>query len=226
MTVPRLMTAALQLIAGLMVVSVASQAIAKKIVYVSVTGESRIAIYAVDPENGTLDHRHVMAGFGTGSLAVDPARNHLFAVIHSADSLGSFSIDRQTGKLTLVNTVVTEGPASYITTDHSGRFLLSAYFQAGKVGIHTINSDGSVASESALWITTKPRAHSIVADPTNQFVYVPYTTPDVIFQFRFNVQAGQLLPAALPQLPTATGATPRPMAFHPQEHDLAFVANE
>jgi 6-phosphogluconolactonase len=54
-----------------------------------------------------------------------------------------------------------------------------------------------------------------MTDPSGKFVYIPCKGSDHIAQYRLDAQNGKLVPLDPPTAPTAAGAGPRHMAFHP-----------
>lgn len=195
-------------------------------VYISVAGDKRIATYRMDEENGALTH---VADFTTdgepGATCVDPDRKFLFACIRSSGQLSAHRIDPESGKLSLINTVSVGKDPAYVATDHTGRYLLSAYYFAGKVAVHEIAADGSLSEQPVQWVETADKAHAIVPDPMNRFVFVPHTGPNLIDQFHFNVINGHLTPNSVPQVVTAPEDEPRHFAIHPNLK-FAYADNE
>ena len=201
-------------------------AYAETFVYVSVAAENRIAAYAMDDDNGKLRHvSDTRLNAEPGPLATDPAGKFLFASIRSAGDLASFRRDRSTGELTPVSRVAAGADPAYVATDHTGRFLLSAYYRAGKVVVHRIGDDGSLADQPLQTIETDDKAHAIVPDRSNKFVMVPHTGPNAIFQFRFNAKTGLLAPNAVPKIVRPDNTGPRHLGFHPTL-DTAYVSDE
>ena len=72
-------------------------------------------------------------------------------------------------------------------------------------------------------MTTDKNPHSIQADPSNRFVYVPNTGADKILQYAFDAKAGTLAPCAKPEVATAAGTGPRHFWFHPKQQRVYFV---
>jgi 6-phosphogluconolactonase len=195
--------------------------------YVSVAAEKRIAVFRLDADTGRLTHQgdaKVEAG-EPGALAVDPEKRFLLAAIRSTGKLASFRIDPATGRLTPVNTVPAGPDPAHIATDRTGRYLLTAYYVAAKVTVHTLDNDGMLSEQPLQSIPTADKAHAIVPDPSNRFVFVPHTGPDLIFQFTFNAQTGRLSANAPARFQTPPGAGPRHLAFHPSK-SIAYVDNE
>ena len=195
-------------------------------VYVSVMGTKKIAVYKMDPVDGTLTPSANVATRGeAGALAVDPKRRFLFAALRSTGKLASFRIDSGTGNLTLLKTVPAGADPAHIATDHSGNFLLAAYYVAGKVTVHAIGKDGGLSDTPVQTVTTADKAHCVRPDPANRFAFVPHTGPNAIFQFAFDVKKGQLTRNDVPKVVTPPGTGPRHMVFHPFR-DIAYVVNE
>lgn len=201
--------------------------LAKTVVYVSVAAEKRIDVYDLDATNGKLTRvaqTDVEAG-EPGALTTDPKRRLLLAAIRSTGKLASFTIDPQRGTLTPVS-VVDAGPdPAQISTDRSGTFLLTAYYVAAKVSVHRIGSDGKLQMPPVQELPTADKAHAIVPDLRNQFVYVPHTGPNMIFQFRFDPQSGKLSPLDPDRQTTAPPSGPRHLVFHPVK-GVAYIDNE
>jgi 6-phosphogluconolactonase len=139
--------------------------------------------------------------------------------------LVAFRINPQTGALEHVNTVEAGPDPAHLSTDKEGRFLLAAYYVAAKVTVHAMEKDGSLRPQPVQSIPTAEKAHAIVLDPANLFVFVPHTGPNVIFQFAFNASAGELTPGSPPKLATPASTGPRHMVFHPRL-DNAYIDNE
>ena len=194
--------------------------------YVSVAGDNKISVFEVDPNDGHLTHRTDVTTDGApGSLAVDPKNRFLFAAIRSTGAISSFKIDAATGNLAHLSTSVVEADPAYVRTDATGKYLLSAYYRAGKVAVHAIDSSGKVSVEAIQWTETDEKAHAVVIDRSNRFVYVPHTGPNAIFQFRFEASDGSLSPnsPAITKTPKNTG--PRHGWLHPNGR-FAYFDNE
>src|SRR6185369_4463270 len=143
----------------------------------------------------------------------------------STGKLASFRLDAGTGKLTHISTVTVGPDPAHISTDRTGRFLLTAYYVDAKVTVHAIGKDGALSEKPLQSIPTADKAHAIVPDPSDRFVFVPHTDPDVIFQFAFDAKTGHLTANSPAKLTTPKGTGPRHLVFHPSR-PIAYVANE
>ncbi len=204
----------------------AAPAFADTFVYVSLASEKKIAIYKMGPKHGKLTLvAHAPLDGEPGALTTDPAKRFLFAALRAEGKLTALRIDGATGKLTPINTVPAGADPAQISTDRTGKFLLAAYYVAGKVTVHAIAKDGSLSKAPVQSLSTADKAHAIVPDRTNRWVFVPHTGPNVTFQFAFDAKTGKLTPNAVPTLKAPPKTGPRHLVFHPSK-EIAYVVNE
>ena len=203
-------------------------------VYVTLSGEDRIAIYAMDRDSGKLDVVDVVAVPGLPApLALHPSRRFLFAARRSDLEISSFEVDSASGRLSHIGSVPLESDPCYLATDRTGGYLFSAYYAAGGIGVHRIREDGSLDGDPVEWRSTAPGAHSIQADPSNQFVFVPHIATlsdesdglNAILQFSFDQETGRLTPLSPPQVAPGARSGPRHFCFHPTL-DLLYFSDE
>ena len=200
---------------------------ARTLVYVSKAPEQQIQVLHLDVQAKKLHAVQTLAVEGApGSLCVDPQKKYLYASLRSTNKLGSFRIDPETGSLKRLNEVsLSEGSnAAFVATDRSGKWLLSASYSGGKVVVHKLDADGTIASPALQTIETAKTAHCIAVSRENTFVYVPHVAPNAVYQFRFDAKTGTLT-----DMGRAPGggekAGPRHLAFHPTK-TLAFTSDE
>jgi 6-phosphogluconolactonase len=210
-------------------------------VYVSMASEQKIQVYRMNADDGKLTPVETFAVDGApGALAVYPAGRakaggliggleqlplHLFASLRSNNSLASYAIDRNTGKLKHVSSVsLPKGEnAAFVGTDRTGRWLISASYSGGKVVVHEIDK-GKIKSPPVQTVTTAVTAHAFATDPDNFWVFVPHVTPNAIFQFRLDANTGMLTDFGK-AAGGAPKAGPRHLAWHPTRK-MAFSSDE
>jgi 6-phosphogluconolactonase len=75
---------------------------AGQFLYVSNRGANSIAVYAVDPGNGTLTLRELVPALGQSprNITIDPTGRYFFAANQFSNNVVIFSVDQQTGHLT------------------------------------------------------------------------------------------------------------------------------
>ncbi len=193
-------------------------------VYFSIAGENRIAIYTFDAGNGEIEFQeNVNVSGSPGPLALSPCRNYLYAGLRSSREIASFRIAENTKHLNHLQTIGLDADTCYIATDKTGKFLLSAYYGAGKVTVHAIDEDKTVQGGAVHTVKTAPHAHCIETDASNQFVFVPHTVPrNAIYQFSFSQDTGKLTENSSGHLSPDTPIGPRHYCFHPEKPALYF----
>jgi 6-phosphogluconolactonase len=184
--------------------------------YVYVSGYApQIARFVLDPSSGALTAAGTTTATGTPSfLAVDAARRHLYAVDEANSKVQAYLIDPAAGGLTHLGDVASggSGPA-HLSVAPGGKWVLAANYGDGAVAVLPIAADGSLGAA----VDTKSagaNAHQILADPTGTWAFVPCKGADYVAQYALSA-SGTLTPNAVATAPTATGAGPRHLAFHP-----------
>ena len=227
--------------------------------YVSLQNDGRVARFEVDPDHGRLTHLgDVAVADGPAPMVLNPAGTRLYIGHRGTGSapttggdgapraefaLSSWTIDQRSGDLTQTGSVPVRGEPCFVSTDRRGRFLLSAYYQAGHCAVHPLDVEGddAVGGEAVEWLETNSGAHCFLTDPSNRFGYVPHiadgsgglarlpegrqTGANAIFQFRFDEETGRLTPNDPPRAGPAEQIGPRHYCFHPTK-DLVYVNNE
>ena len=203
-------------------------------VYVSIQEEDRIAIFTMMPKTGKLKHQGDAELKGRPApLAVDPDRKYLFAGRRKADDFGmhSFKIDQKNGGLSPIGSIPLKGDPVHISTDKTGRFLLSAYYYQKTAAVHGIGEDGALADPPVVWRETGFGAHYIQTDPANRFAFVPHIAEgslsgaNAIFQFKFDAESGKLSPLSPTRINPRGLEGPRHICFHPGK-DIVYSSNE
>ena len=198
--------------------------------YVTLSGEDRIAIYTADQETGRVTKRGDVPVSGRPApLALDPERRYLYVGRRESNLLSSYRIDPIDGNLTPVSTAPLESDPCYLATDRRGRYLLGAYYGAGATSVHGVGEDGHISPEPIEWIKTHQGAHSIQTDRSNSFAFLPHIAgevgPNLILQYRFDEETGRLTPNDPPQVVPEENAGPRHYCFHPSL-DVIYFSNE
>lgn len=199
---------------------------ADQYVYCSIAGQQAIVHCLLTSEDGQLQQ---ISRTGTpgepGALIISGDGQFLYASMRSTGRLCSFRITRDTGALTLLNTIDVGADPAHISIAPGGRHLFSAYYAEGGVSVHAIADDGMLVETGAQWVSTEKKAHAIHADATGRYVFVPHTGPNRIYRFLFDADQGRLS-AAEPQFlqrPENTG--PRHLTWNPRV-PIAYVDNE
>jgi 6-phosphogluconolactonase len=178
-------------------------------------------------------------------LALNPARTRLYAVSeidNFQDTHGgavvSYAIDAASMQLTRLNAVGCGGATpTHISVHPSGKFAFVANYGGGNVAVFPIGPDGALVEASDIRPSVGARHHArAVDDPPGQFAVSDHDSPhphmvgcdaggqfviaddaglDLTLIWRFEAQAGRLLPAAAPVVAAPSGSAPRHFVFHP-----------
>ena len=200
---------------------------ATTIVYVANADSREISILGMNRETGALTAVDTVAVPGAVMpLAVSPDRRFLYAALRSEPfSYMSFAIDRATGRLAPLATAPSPDSMAYIATDRTGRHLLGASYGGNKIAINPIGANGSVEAKPTQVVATKPNAHSILADPSNKFVFAASLGGNALLQFKFDAATGTVSPNTPAEVEADTGAGARHFIFHPGGR-IVYLINE
>ncbi len=199
-------------------------------VFVTVSGEDRIARFAMEPESGALTPRDdVSLSGGPAPIAVSPDQRFMHIAQRASNELTSFGIDASDGSLAAVGTIPLASDPCYMAMDRTGGYLFSAYYLAEKAAVHRIGDDGAAVHPPIEWRDTGRGAHCFQTDRANRFAFVPHIegngAPNAIFQFRFDAETGALSPNDPDRFAAPEMLGPRHFCFHP-EKDVIYVSNE
>src|SRR5271163_570369 len=176
-------------------------------------------------------------------LAIDPTNRILYAVNEipnykgaSSGAVSAFSINNQTGKLSLLNEVPSRGAdPCYVSFDKTGKYALVANYTGGSVAVFRVEDDGRIGISTAFVQHTGssvnkerqagPHAHWIETTPDNRFAIAADLGLDELLVYRFDAKTGSLTPNDPPHTSLDPGSGPRHLAFHPNGK-LAYVVNE
>jgi 6-phosphogluconolactonase (cycloisomerase 2 family) len=206
--------------------------------YVALQDEDKIRIFSMEAETGHLTPQgEVPVSGGPSPLALSPDQKVLYVGHRTVPAITSFRIDPHTGGLTQSGTVASEAAPTFLATDRTGRYMLSAYYQGGYAAVHPLGEDGAVGASPIDRLATATGAHAIQTDPSNQFAFVPHIArlndnvlepvreaagPNMIVQFRFDAQTGHLTPNTPLRVEPAERLGPRHYCFHPTQNILYF----
>ena len=222
----------------------------------SANGEG-IYLLKMDPRTGELSGARLAAKTRNPSwICIHPSRKYLYAINEITDfngssgSVSAFSIDRESGELTLLNAVSSEGAGpAHMSLDASGKFAFVANYLGGSIAVLPILAGGMLGSavdthrdldsigskhatdapggSFAISGHDSPHAHMIAPDPQNKFVLATDLGQDRIYVYRFDSATGRLTPLEdAPFVPLPAGDGPRHFVFHPNGHWLYSLQEE
>jgi 6-phosphogluconolactonase (cycloisomerase 2 family) len=195
-----------------------------------------IAVYRIDQATGawTLIEAYDAVP-NPHYLALDHTQRFLYSAHGDSSETCAYAIDKQTGKLKLLNKQATGGDnSSTVMADSSNRYIVLA--TGPGVAVFPINDDGSLAPFSDNVVPPGapgpyrreqqgPHPHQASFDLTGRFVVVPDKGLDKVHVYRFDASNGKLVPCDPPCVKARYGAVPRHVTFHPTR-PYAYVVNE
>ena len=203
-----------------------------------------IYVYKLDTSSGSMELCHVAEGVTNPSyLAFDASQRFLYAVNELKEYEGAptgaasaFSLARDSGKLTYLNTKPTYGTdPCHLTVDKTGRYVLVANFMSGSVCVLPIREDGALGdatdfvqhrgSSADPERQSGPHAHAVTLDDTGRYAFVPDLGIDKLMLYRFDAKRGKLKPNDEPWVQVNPGAGPRQLVMHPRG-GYAYLINE
>lgn len=194
--------------------------------YVTLQGDNAILRFWMDPATGQLElQKRLPVAGGPAPLALSPDQSYLYVGRRGVFELSSYRVDPHSGALALIGTVSLQGEPCYMATDRSGKFLLSAYYQAGGAAVHPIGADGAAYGPPIEWLETANGAHCFQTDASNRFAFLPHIAgrgPNAIYQYRFDAQSGHMAPNTPPTVNPERRDGPRHYCFHPNKNMLYF----
>ena len=185
--------------------------------YVALQDDNKISIFTMNPSTGALSWQEDVAiEGGPAPLALSPDKRVLYVGRRGSQEISSYRVDQRTGSLSFLGTTPLQGEPVYVSTDRTGRFVLSAYYYQSTAAVHAVNDDGVATFPPVEWRYTAHGAHAILTDRSNRFAYVPHIAnrgPNRIDQFRFDEATGRLTPSDPPFHGPEEYLGPRALAF-------------
>lgn len=198
------------------------------------TGESKgLYTFTLDTENRTISNTTIAAELVKPTyVAISEDNKNLYSLIKEGESSGvaSYSIDPQTGALTLINTQVSEGvPACHISLNRNNSTVITANYHRSIVETYpvingelqpvssVVQHEGSGPHERQ----EKAHAHFAGLTPDEEYVVTIDLGADQINTFSSKENAL----SKVHTLSTRPGSGPRHIVFHPNSK-FAYIMTE
>lgn len=216
-----------------------------------------IHLFRIDRNSGAMTAAGVHElGTSPSCLALNAAGTRLYSA-NETDRVGekkegtvsAFAINREDGKLQLLNTIRSGGAGpTYVSVHPCGRFVLVANYFGGSVAVLPIQGEGRLGAATdvkndagkvgptkatnsppgsfAISGHDRTHAHMIAADPSGRFVLHADLGLDKIFVWKFDDQKGVLTASKPPAVALPPGDGPRHLHFHPNGRVLYSIQEE
>ena len=200
--------------------------------------------YILDTTTGCIDFEDVNRDIVNPSyIALSPSREFMYAVNElkefegaATGTVSAFARDPDSGKLTLLNTLPTQGTdPCHISTDATGSLVFVANFMSGSVAVYRVLADGSLYGPTD-FVQHRghsidpdrqkgPHAHSVTYDSDKKLLCVPDLGLDKTVVYAVDPKSGILSEREDLSFSVTPGDGPRHIEFHPNRK-YAYLVNE
>src|SRR6266705_562214 len=98
---------------------------------------------------GEMGEASPVAGRRIDRPGARPGQRFLYAVHADLDEVSAYAIDKQTGRITALNRQSCGGKNRvHLSIDPTGRWIVTANYTAGSVGVVPIEKDGTLGARS------------------------------------------------------------------------------
>lgn len=159
-------------------------------------------------------------------VAIHPNQQFMYAVNENDAKVSAFAIDKQSGKLTFLNSQPTQGDAPcHLVVDTAGKNVLIANYTGGSCLSIPLLSDGKLSDKSSFQQHQGPKknGHSIHLDKANKYSLCCDLGLDKVIIYGFDSATGTLTPHSAMDTPKGSG--PRHFAWS-KDQRFAYVNGE
>ncbi len=194
----------------------------KQTVYTASPESQQIHVWSLNSEGSLTLVQVVDVPGQVQPMVVSPDKRYLYVGVRPEFRVLAYRIAPDNGALTFAAEAPLPGSPTHISTDRSGRFIFSASYNAGNVGVVRVQ-DG-LPVETVDVVEGLEGCHSANISPDNRTLWVPALKQDRICLFTLS-DDGKLVAQTPEEVKTVEGAGPRHMAFHPNQQ-YAYCVNE
>ena len=201
--------------------------------YTSEEGSKGIYVYKINTDTGESEKVSMVEVANPSYLVISPNEKFVYSVGVDENNNGyahSFSFDKESGNLTMLNSQLTEGSGpTYIALDSKGNNVITANYGGGSISQFNVNNDGMLSPLSNLFQfkgkgadpkrQDQPHLHSVRYSPDGAFLFAADLGTDKLYRYKtiHSVFEGQpaLLENDTTVFMTPPGTGPRHFDFHP-----------
>ncbi|MDD2476553.1 MAG: lactonase family protein [Dysgonamonadaceae bacterium] len=198
----------------------------------SAEGSKGIYVYKIDTDTGESEKVSMVDVANPSYLVISPNEKFVYSVgIDDKNGYAhSFSFDKESGNLTLLNSQLTVGRGpTYITLNAKGNNVITANYSGGSISQFNVNSDGTLSPLSNLFQfegkgthpkrQLQPHLHSVRYSPDGSFLFAADLGTDKVYRYKTVQSVFEGQPALLENdttvFMTPEGTGPRHFDFHP-----------
>jgi 6-phosphogluconolactonase len=198
-----------------------SSAQASTFVYIGNSASNEISIHQLNQDNGnlTLINKvkipNIIKVGKSSPMTISPDKRFIYVASRGEPRvISSFKIEPTSGELTYIGHQMMDDSIAYITTDRTGKYLISASYPQHKIIINSISQQGLVQKQQQI-LNNYPNAHAVLIDKNNRYVLVPTLGDDRVYQFELDSSSGYLKSSTQAYIDLKKKSGPRHLIFHP-----------
>jgi 6-phosphogluconolactonase len=203
-----------------------NQALDSCFVYVSNANDADISVFHLDIRSGQLKlHSRRAAGEAVMPMAVTTDQALLYAAARSSNrKIIVYTIDRETGDLSLRSEAPIETSLANLSVSRSGRYLFGASYGEHQVSLYRAERVADADGTPLQVFDGIENAHAVLASPDGRFVYASSLGSDRVLCYELLCDGdGKLVPIGEATLERGFG--PRHMRLSPDGNTL-YVLSE
>lgn len=179
-------------------------------VYVSNADSGEVSVLRMDDRGQLTAQSTLQLGGNLMPMAISPDKTRLYVARRSDPlSVVTLAIDPVTRDLSVMTEAALPASMAYISTDHTGRYLLAASYQGAQLTVSPVGPVGVGAVAQV--VPTGPNAHAILPSPCNRYVLATSLGGGELMVLAWSADAGYLSP--LTSWTARSGAGPRHFRF-------------
>ncbi len=179
-------------------------------VYVSNADSGEVSVLQMDIQGLLTLQSQVSLGGNLMPMAISPDQTQLYVARRSDPlSVVTLAIDPATRDVSVMHEAALPASMAYVSTDHTGRYLLAASYQGAQLTVSPVGPDGVGAVAQV--VSTGPHAHAILPSPCNRYVLATSLGGGELMVFAWSAETGRLSP--LTSWTARSGAGPRHFRF-------------
>lgn len=192
--------------------------------YVSNADSRDISVFRLDAQSGALAGVETVPVGGTVMpMALSPDHHRLYAALRSKPyRVVSFAIDPRDGHLVELGHAPLADSMAYISTDGTGRYLLSASYGGNLLAVNRIGENG-VAGDVLQTVKTGPMAHAIRTSADNRYAFASVLGADAWLRLKFDAATGALTEDEQPAYSLPKGSGPRHFVFSADQRFVYLI---
>jgi 6-phosphogluconolactonase len=180
-------------------------------VYVSNADSGDVSVLRMDGLGRLTAQSNFQLGGNLMPMAISPDKTRLYVARRSDPlALVTLAIHPSTRDISFMAESALPASMAYVSTDHSGRYVLAASYQGAQLTLSPVGSDGVVGPVHQV-VPTGPNAHAILPSPCNRYVLATSLGGGALMVLGWRAETGHLRPVA--SWTARSGAGPRHFRF-------------